>query len=106
MMAIKLPKEAVAIKPDDLVKVRVTLRRADFPLWPKIRKEIQKAAQEGGWQLYGPELRAAKENAPSAASAPAKRAGSEELVRRFASAAGADSEIADIGIEIVKSAQP
>jgi hypothetical protein len=89
----------------DQVKVRVNMRRADYPLWPKLRKAIQTLAAQEGWELYGPELRALPEDGSSDAPAPPKRASPEELVRAFGEASGADADLVAVGLEIAKAAQ-
>ncbi len=44
------------IRPTDQVKIRVRLRRSDFPEWTRIRSEIAAEAAKLGWDVYGVEL--------------------------------------------------
>ena len=89
----------------DQIKVRVTLKRADVVRWPEVRKNIQAHAEAHGLELFGPELRITpEENLKAARNAPQRR-GWAEIVQSYAEQAGADAELAAIGVEIVKSAQ-
>jgi len=38
------------------VKVRVRMKRSEYPDWPLLKRNIKTLAQERGWELYGPEL--------------------------------------------------
>ncbi len=44
------------IRPADQVKIRVRLRRSDFPEWSRIRKELATEAGKLGWDVHGIEL--------------------------------------------------
>lgn len=42
------------------VKVRVLLKRSEYPEWPALKREVQKLCASRGWELCGLELRALK----------------------------------------------
>jgi hypothetical protein len=86
----------------DFVKIRAILRRADFPLWPKLRAQVAAMAQAGGWQIAGSELRASDgpSSAPKEAKMPLK-IDRRTLVAEFAKKQALDADLAAIGQEII-----
>jgi DNA repair exonuclease SbcCD nuclease subunit len=44
------------VRAGDQVKIRVRLRRSDFADWAKLRRGIEDAASQRGWEVFGVEL--------------------------------------------------
>jgi len=49
----------------DQLKIRIVLPRTDFPRWKQLREEAKALGEKAGLEIFGPELRAAKQQAPA-----------------------------------------
>lgn len=107
--AIKMLEQAEKdedIYKGDQVKVRVYLARADYDLWPDMRKAIKDECTAVGWQLFGPELKAA---APAPKRIRLEDTGTlrdlvkkpEEIVRTHAKRHNLTRELEDIGMSLI-----
>jgi Calcineurin-like phosphoesterase len=85
----------------DLVKVRCTLKRADLPTWPKLKDHINAMAKDGGWLLFGPELRTVAEDEKTSAVENPRTVDPEQLVRDYAAEQKADKMLTEIGVQIL-----
>lgn len=96
---------SVDIRQGDQVKVRATLKRADFPLWPGLQKNIRDMAAKGKWVLFGPELRRADVQTESTAPVVRKsRASPEALLRQYGQKHGLEQTLLEVGVAILAEA--
>lgn len=99
-------QEAV-FPPGTQVKVRVTLRRSEYPGWPKLRGEIAKLAKERDWELCGVELRAdaGERRTEVERDEDGGIASPEETLRGYAEAKRLPRDIRAAGLEILKEVE-
>ena len=89
------------------VKVRVLLKRSEYPEWPKLRKDVQALARERGWDLCGGlELVALKSTDREVERAETKGTSSpEDALANYADAKKLPKELRGVGLELLKEAQ-
>jgi DNA repair exonuclease SbcCD nuclease subunit len=94
--------QLLGVRRGDLVKVRVRLRRSEYPDWPSLRSSIRAYAAGEGWVLHGPEL-ASVEFAKGEAPPPALSAiVPQDVVKRYASENKLEKDILDLGLSFLE----
>lgn len=90
----------------DQVKVRVSLRRADYPRWSDIKADIREFAMEKGWVLFGPELKALdpipEPDGPRVVQS--ANASPVQLLTTYASERQVETDVFKAGLEILNEA--
>lgn len=88
------------------VKIRVRLKRSEYPDWPEMKQVIKHYAEERGWELYGPELvpigSQSKTTSPmldESTTVP------EDRVREYGTRKELSKEMVDYGLEFLKEAR-
>lgn len=85
------------------VKVRIELRRSEFPEWTVIKQEIKKLVAERGWELCGLELEKIKsEDEPIHIK---KHTNAIDNVEEYCKKKKLSKDISKIGLELIKKVQ-
>ncbi len=90
------------IKPNDQVKVRVSLSRQDLPTWKSLKEEIKKIASDLNWQLFGPELLPIKDSSKSTPEVAGVYKTSSQILAEFVKAKRLSDRQAAIGYSLIK----
>lgn len=96
-----------AVDVGDQVKIRVYLKRASFPSFPKMRGTLTAWAEEQKVELFGPTLHSLeeKDSATVIQLSGHRRVNPSDAVRQFAIRKKAGDRLRDIGLEIIKGAE-
>jgi DNA repair exonuclease SbcCD nuclease subunit len=87
------------------VKVRMSLKRADLPEWPAMRKRIKELAAERGWEIVGIECMAAMERASRVVTADKAALKPEEALAAYIASKRLEKPLAAAGMEFLKEAK-
>ena len=85
----------------DQIKVRVRLKKADYPSWPKMRSNIKRDAEKLGLQLCGLELAELKTSVKQVELSKKQLRSPETLVKEYAKAHKLSPEMTKIGLELL-----
>lgn len=88
------------------VKVRIRLKRSEYPEWPELKRKVQALVAERGWELCGLELQAMKVKPSRITDDPeAQIASAEEALMQHAKIKKLDKTMTAQGMEFLKEAQ-
>lgn len=89
------------------VKIRVKLRRSEYPEWPSLRKQIRKVADKRGWEVCGIELKARKVKRPTLeqAEATGPQSTPEDELSTYGKAKKADKPLMQQGFDFLEEAK-
>ncbi len=87
------------------VKIRISLKRADLPEWPALRKKIKELAASRGWELHGLEPIASQDRVQKAVTAEKPQGSPEDEVATYAASRKLEKRFKEAGLEFLKAAQ-
>ena len=92
------------VKKSDQVKVRVLLRKSEYPEWKPLKQEIKEYCDNINWELYGPELVIVSDNTNKVETSKEefKYQSSEEILKEFVSVKRVDKDLVEVGLDIIK----
>jgi len=97
--------EALKIKEGDQVKVRVPMKRRDYPRWAEVRAELRQAAENWKVELYGIEMVAVEtlggRDHTGEASGLSSHASPVELMKAYAEKRKLGGEMVQLGLELM-----
>jgi DNA repair exonuclease SbcCD nuclease subunit len=90
------------LKRGDQVKVRVQLKRVDYPRWPEIRRAVKTAVEERGWQLCGLELTEIKTKVKQIEITEKQLRSPKMIVKEYAKAHRLEPNLLKVGLDLIK----
>jgi DNA repair exonuclease SbcCD nuclease subunit len=93
------------IEPEDQVKIRVRLKRSEFPEWRTIRSEIVAEAERLKWEICGVELlelTSVRRRVDGPQESESIRKGPEDYVRDYAKTQKLKQPVIDYGLKLLR----
>lgn len=88
----------------DQVKIKVRLKRSEFPDWPNLRRQIKRLAKQRGWELCGLSMSQIKSKS-STIDTEIKLTDPSDAVLDHAKRKKLDKSMVDIGLKLLEEAQ-